>query len=259
LFAITEPDSLKSARAHRTSRILFSPVLSVIIPVPILPVGSSKIGQSAHTKALKGLTDEEVLVGDEAAEKRSYLDLIYPVSNGVIRDWANMNHIWKYAFYKKMGIIPAECSILLTEPPMNPLSNREEMVRMMFEEYGFTRVHVATQAVLTLYSQGLTTGLVVDSGDGVTHIVPVYDGYVLEHLTKRLDIAGRTVTQNLRELIVSRRGYPIGKTPADLEVVRELKEKVCFVSPDYQKDRKLDDETTFHLTEVSVFTIDCNL
>ena len=214
--------------------------------------GSTKCGQSEHTNALKGLASDGVLVGDQAAEKRSYLDLVYPVSNGVVKDWPNMKHLWNYAFFSKMAIVPSEFSILLTEPPMNPLNNREEMVRTMFEEYGFKRVHVATQAVLTLYSQGLTTGLVIDSGDGVTHIVPVYDGYVLEHLTKRLDIAGRAVTQNLRELMVSRRGYPIGKSPADLEVIRELKEKVCFVSPNYAKDRKLDEETTFHLTEVSV-------
>ena len=61
---------------------------------------------------------------------------------------------------------------------MNPKKNREEMCRIMFEEYGFDGVYVAIQAVLTLYAQGLQTGVVVDSGDGVTHIVPVYEGSV---------------------------------------------------------------------------------
>lgn len=226
-------------------------------PEHIFPsiVGRTKSGQSDATSALKGLSLESVLVGDEASEKRSYLDLTYPVSNGVIRDWSAMKDLWDYALFRKLKLTKEEIGkygIMLTEAPLNPLKNREEMVRRMFEEYGFARVHVATQAVLTLYSQGLTTGLVVDAGDGVTHIVPVYEGYVLGHLVCRLDVAGRAVTERLRELLVNNRGYPLGKTPADLEAVREVKEKVCFVSPDYHKERALEDASAFHFTNVTV-------
>lgn len=229
-------------------------------PVHIFPsiVGKTKSGQSEMTTALKGLTLESVLVGDKAGEKRSYLDLTYPVSHGVIQDWSSMKHLWDYAFFKKMQLTLEElreASIMLTEPPLNPLKNREEMVRTMFEDYGFKRVHVATQAVLTLYSQGLTTGLVVDAGDGVTHIVPVYEGYVLGHLVCRLDVAGRAVTERLRELLVNNRGYPLGKTPADLESLREVKEKVCFVSSDYQKERELEDLSAFHFTTTTVISL----
>jgi len=125
---------------------------------------------------------------------------------------------------------------------MNPLKNREQMCQVMFEDYNFGGVYVAIQAVLALYAQGLSSGVVVDSGDGVTHIVPVYESTVLNHLTRRLDVAGRNVTQNLIALLL-RRGYALNRT-ADFETVRQIKEKLCYVSYDLALDQKLSDETT---------------
>jgi len=125
---------------------------------------------------------------------------------------------------------------------MNPKVNRQRMCQVMFEEYGFDGVYVAIQAVLTLYAQGLTTGVVVDSGDGVTHIVPVYEGYAMPHLTRRLDIAGRDVTRYLIKLLLMR-GYAFNRT-ADFETVREIKEKLSYVSYDLDQDTRLAEETT---------------
>jgi actin-related protein 2 len=124
------------------------------------------------------------------------------------------------------------------------------MVEVMLEHFGFQGVSVAIQAVLTLYAQGLTTGVVVDSGDGVTHIVPIYDGYALPHLTKRLDIAGRDITKHLCKLMFHR-GYAFNST-SDFEVVREVKEKFCYVSCDLAEDRKLAAETTFLVESYTV-------
>lgn len=150
--------------------------------------------------------------------------------------------MWNYTFDEKLRIDPRGRKILLTEPPMNPKRNREEMCQIMFEEYGFEGVYVAIQAVLTLYAQGLQTGVVVDSGDGVTHVVPVYEGFALPHLTKRLDVAGRDVTRYLIKLLLLR-GYAFNRT-ADFETVRMIKEKLSFVSYDLDLDKKLAEETT---------------
>jgi len=125
---------------------------------------------------------------------------------------------------------------------MNPKKNREKMIQVIFEKYGFKGAYIAIQAVLTLYAQGLLTGVVVDSGDGVTHIVPVYEGYSLPHLTRRIDIAGRDITRYLIKLLLLR-GYAFNRT-ADFETVRQIKEKLCYVGYDLDLEKKLALETT---------------
>lgn len=164
------------------------------------------------------------------------------MDNGIIKRWDDMQHVWDYTFLEKLQIDPAGRKILLTEPPMNPLSNREKMCEVMFERYQFGGVYVAIQAVLALYAQGLSSGVVVDSGDGVTHIVPVYESVVLNHLTRRLNVAGRDVTRQLINLLL-RRGYALNRT-ADFETARAIKEKLCYVSYDLELDNKLAEETT---------------
>lgn len=185
----------------------------------------------------------EIVVGDDANKYRQFLNLTYPMDNGIIKDWESMEALWEHTFTNELKINPKDHKILLTEPPMNPRKNREKMVEVMLEKFGFQGVSVAIQAVLTLYAQGLTTGVVVDSGDGVTHIVPIYDGYALPHLTKRLDIAGRDITKHLCKLMFHR-GYAFNST-SDFEIVREIKEKFCYVSCNLEEDRKLASETTF--------------
>ncbi|KAF9357452.1 Arp2/3 complex subunit, actin nucleation center [Mortierella sp. AD094] len=185
---------------------------------------------------------KDIMVGDEAAELRAILQMSYPMENGIVTNWTDMRHLWDYTFNEKLKIDPRDTKIMLTEPVMNPKANREKMVQCMLEEYGFQGVYVAIQAVLTLYAQGLTTGVVVDSGDGVTHIVPVVQGYSLPHITKRLDVAGRDVTQYLIKLLLHR-GYAFNRT-ADFETVRQIKEKLCYTSYDVDLDLKLANETT---------------
>ena len=155
-----------------------------------------------------------------------------------------MMHVWDHTFGEtKLNVNPNDCKVLLTEPPLNPSANREKMVEVMFEKYGFHGVFIAIQAVLTLYAQGLLTGVVIDSGDGVTHICPVYEGFALPHLTRRLDIAGRDITRYLIKLLLLR-GYAFNHS-ADFETVRLMKEKLCYVGYDIEQEQKLALETTF--------------
>ncbi|GLC41556.1 Arp2/3 complex subunit, actin nucleation center [Pleodorina starrii] len=186
---------------------------------------------------------KDIYVGAEATSNKAQLELSYPMRNGVVQSWEDMGLIWDHAFGpSQLGVTPSECRILLTDPAMNPTANRQRMLEVMFETYGFAGANMQIQAVLTLYAQGLLTGLVVDSGDGVSHAVAVVDGYAFPHQTKRLNVAGRHVTAHLLELL-QRRGYALSRS-ADLDAVREVKERFAYVAFDYQAELALARETT---------------
>lgn len=203
----------------------------------------SLVGRPILRSAAKigDITLKDVHVGAEASELRAMLEVNYPMDNGIVRSWDDMKIVWQHT-WEKLGIDPSDCKVLLTEPPMNPSKNREKLITEMFETFGFQGVYVAVQAVLTLYAQGLLTGVVIDSGDGVTHIVPVYEGFALPHLTRRLDIAGRDITKYLIKLLLLR-GYAFNAS-ADFETVRMMKEKLCYVGYDVEIEQKLANETT---------------
>eukprot|EP00697_Spironema_sp_BW2_P017887 gnl/Spiro4/9713_TR5165_c0_g1_i1.p1 gnl/Spiro4/9713_TR5165_c0_g1~~gnl/Spiro4/9713_TR5165_c0_g1_i1.p1 ORF type:complete len:438 (-),score=115.92 gnl/Spiro4/9713_TR5165_c0_g1_i1:128-1381(-) len=199
----------------------------------------------AEENVLQGVQMSDILVGAEASALRSQLEITYPMETGIIKNQEDMYHLWDYTF-RKLEINPRECNVLLTEPPFNPKSNKVFMVETMFNKYGFKGVNVQLQAVLTLYANGLLTGCVVDSGDGVTHVIPVVRGNAYPHLIKRLDIAGRHINNYLAKLL-QLRGYALNRT-ADQETIRDIKERFCYTAVDLPLERRLALETTV-LTE----------
>ncbi|XP_061563446.1 uncharacterized protein LOC133418651 isoform X2 [Cololabis saira] len=171
--------------------------------------------------------EKESYIGHDAQHMRGVLLLRHPIKNGVIHNWDDMEKIWHHTF-QQLCVDPEEHPVLLTEAAMNPLENRQRMVELMFECFNVPFTYVAMQAVLALYAAGRTTGVVFDSGDGVSHSVPVFEGYCLPHAVQRFPLAGADVTMQLKKLL-QEQGVCM-RTTAELEIVREMKERCCFVA-----------------------------
>lgn len=194
----------------------------------------SVVGVPRFNQQMVGMARKDLYIGDEALSKKGMLSLRYPLEHGIVTSWDDMTSLWHHCFYNECRVDPTEHSVMLTEAPMNPKNNREKMCQIMFETFDVPEFYVGVQAVLSLYSSGRTSGIVMDSGDGVSHCVPIYEGYSLPHAICRLDLAGRDLTTYLQR-ILKERGLVL-EGSSGREIVRDIKEKLCYVSLDYEAE-----------------------
>merc|ERR1719203_216266 len=221
----------------------------------------SVVAYPKYEETMVGMGHKETLVGDEAQGMRGVLVLKYPIEHGIVNNWDHMEKIWQHTFTSELRVNAEEHPVMLTEAPANPKTNREKRTQIMFETFNVPKLYVSIQAVLSLYASGRTTGLVVDSGDGVTHTVPIYEGYALPHAVRRLDLAGRDLTQWMMKLLTERGEFrPV--TTAEREITRDIKEKLSYVALDYDDEFEKsktgdvpDLEKTYQLPDGNVITL----
>ena len=183
---------------------------------------------------------KQVYLGDEAQKLRGILQMEYPIEHGIVKNWDDMTLIWEHTITNGLRVAADEHSLMVTEAPLNPKANREQMISVAFDAFRVKSFYVGIQAVLAMFSAGRTTGIVVDSGDGVTHTVPIYETYSVPHAVKKIMLAGRDITDELEKLMTEC-GW-VSESTAQTQIVREIKEKLCYVSMNFAEDMAAKDE-----------------
>jgi actin-related protein 3 len=196
--------------------------------------------------------DLDFYIGFDAIDDKVRLnnEVVYPIRHGIIDDWDAMEKYWQRTIYGYMRADPEEHFFLLTEPPLNTPENREYTAEIMFETFNVPGLYIGVQAVLALIASRLNkdaektlTGTVIDSGDGVTHVIPVVDGYVIGSCIKHIPLAGSNITKFVQQILLDR-GEEIPREDIML-VARSIKEAYSYVCPDLAKEyAKYDEDPT---------------
>eukprot|EP00761_Pharyngomonas_kirbyi_P014624 gb/GECH01014654.1/.p1 GENE.gb/GECH01014654.1/~~gb/GECH01014654.1/.p1 ORF type:complete len:382 (+),score=96.15 gb/GECH01014654.1/:1-1146(+) len=198
---------------------------------------SNFVGRPRHKKVMMGGLEGDYFIGDQANEWRGLLSLKYPMEHGIVEDWNDMEKIWSHIYPSLQISSPDDYPVFLTETPLNPNKNRESMAEIFFETFRVPSLFISVQAVLSLYASGKTDGVVLDSGDGVTYAVPIFGGYTIPNAITRVDVAGRDITNYLM-LLLRKGGYRF-HTSAEREIVRSVKEEMCYVPFSLKKEDEI--------------------
>uniref|UniRef100_A0A8C8DZY7 Actin-related protein 3 n=1 Tax=Oryzias sinensis TaxID=183150 RepID=A0A8C8DZY7_9TELE len=239
-----------------------------IMPSCIAIKESAGVGEQAQRRVTRGVDDLDFYIGDEAVDKPNYATK-WPIRHGMVEDWDLMEKFLEQVIFKYLRAEPEDHSFLMvrpslcpwrshetsgllsherhavcaqTEPPLNTPENREYLAEIMFETFNIPGLYIAVQAVLALAAswtsrqvgQRTLTGIVIDSGDGVTHAIPVAEGYVIGSCIKHIPIAGRDITFFIQQLL---RDREVGIPPEQsMETAKAVKERYCYICPDIVKE-----------------------
>lgn len=179
-------------------------------------------------------TSGDNYIGYPARDRRGLIPLGYPIEHGIITNWDDMERIWRYTFYDELRLVPEEHPIFLTEVPSNPANNREKTTQMVFENLGSPAMYLVSGGLATLYSMGKFTGLVVESGDGITYTIPIIDGKVIKEGVLNSNLAGQVLTDYLMK-----QPHLAGPLSSNKEIIEDIKEKLCYVANDWTNETKV--------------------
>lgn len=182
------------------------------------------------------LDQTDYLVGDQAFAKRGNYTMVKPIEKGIIKDWDVMEKVWHHTFYHELQVDPQEHPVMITDSPMNSFENKEKCTEVFFENLNVPSFYIASSAVLALMASGSTKGVVFDSGEGCTHVVPIYEAYALPHSTREIDIAGSDLTNFMMKLLIEK-GITFSKH-YDIDIAQKIKETKTHISLTYDQEKK---------------------
>ncbi|MFX1363348.1 MAG: zinc ribbon domain-containing protein [Promethearchaeota archaeon] len=184
-------------------------------------------GTEKYKSVMVDVSARSIYVGNDVSRMRGVLKINHPLSRGEIMDWDSYYEILNHIFYTLLRIDNlSQYPVFYCEPPFMQKETKEFIARVFFETHRVRSLVMLPTPLLSLFSVGLTTGLVIESGDGLTWVVPIINGQILQHAVQKIPIAGIDVNQNLKSLLM-REGASISSSAAD-EIIQDIKEKNCY-------------------------------
>ena len=170
-------------------------------------------------------------IGEDCLKNIGLLKLHNPIKHGILVNEQEIIPLFNH-IYSKLGINTderREHPLIITEPLLNPYSNREKIANSLFDYIGIPSIFFASQPILSLFSTSATTGIILESGEGVSQSCIIYEGYSLPNTYERYDFGGGDVTEYLK-LAMKKKGYQLFNSN-EYRLISDMKEKYCFFLP----------------------------
>ena len=209
-------------------------------------------GEIAPSCVVPTIFGSDGSVGDDALSRAGALNLENPLDGDELNS-EKCQKLLSHVF-NQLHQDPSGCSIVISEPFGNPSHNREVLSQLVFETFSASSLYIASSAALDAFSHGFKTAMIVNSGDRFTQFVPIYDGWQMPDVATKIEFGGRNVTKYLAELLSGQKAF---STPSELEIVRDMKEKHCYVAANYEPETKKVQHVSYDLP--SAVTIDLGI
>ena len=226
------PSTPKEGRSRSSSPTTPAPGFSLggFLPPPFTPAQALAAHSSSTVSSIP------LYLGDEANERRGELTIRSPIHRGIITDWGEMEQLFRLVL-DKLDPDLSEFSVVLTEPYLFPKTARQKLFELWFEKLQANAVASCTQPLLSLFSLGVKSALILEIGEGLMQIAAIVNDTPIEAACARYHFAGADITENVVRLLAFR-GHPLRTSPGR-EIARDIKEQVCYVAFDPKEEAKI--------------------
>jgi actin len=207
------------------------------------------VGRLKNPGTVDYAMQNRAFVGHDVSANSDMLTLTRPNHNACVDNWEDMQEIWNHAFCNELRVRPADHPILLTEKPKSPREQRDRSAQVMFETFNVPAVYFAIDAELVMYASGRGSGMVLDSGECASYVVPIHQGHVINDACSRLDVAGAVLSASLFELLQSNESQYKLCEYGKGEIIRGIKENVCYVALDHDQELTRPVDKTYKLPD----------
>ncbi|KAF8125744.1 actin-related protein Arp6 [Boletus edulis] len=206
-------------------------------------VGNDETVRIIPNAVVRSKGDKTTYIGHEIARCSDFSSLHYrlPFEKGYLVDWDTQKAVWDGVFSTEaLSVNAPESSLIITEPYFNLPNIRDVYDQFVFEEYEFQSYYRCTPAAMIPYgaifaAEGLNTpecALIVDSGFSFTHVVPLINHQIQWYAVKRMDVGGKLLTNQLKEVVSYRQWNMMDET----YIMNHVKEACCYVSTQFIAD-----------------------